>query len=145
MTPPGQEPELPGASLPNAAPETESDPFWSYLDMLVFAGLAVPSLLAGELIVRLAMALFHWHARFRVAEAVPAQFLGYLILFGLLAVLWRIEYDRPFWKSLGWRPLRWPPVGLALCDETHVWSRRRRKPRHWLTADRQAKYRRGLL
>ncbi|MGA2146083.1 MAG: CPBP family intramembrane glutamic endopeptidase [Bryobacteraceae bacterium] len=125
MTPLGQQPELPDTSLPgapppnpslpNAAQETESDPFWSYLDVLVFAGLAVPSLLAGELIVRLAMALFHWHVRFRVAEGVPAQFLGYLVLFGLLAVLLRLEYERPFWKSLGWRPMGWPPVGIVLC------------------------------
>ncbi|MGP8243772.1 MAG: lysostaphin resistance A-like protein [Bryobacteraceae bacterium] len=110
MTPLGSEPPL-----PEPPPETEGNPFWSYLDVLVFAGLAVPSLLLGSLLVRLAMALFHWHARFRVAEAVPAQFLGYLILFGLLALLLRMEYERPFWRSLGWRRLGWPPLRIVVC------------------------------
>jgi membrane protease YdiL (CAAX protease family) len=95
--------------------EPEPEPFWSYMDLLVFAGLTVPSLLLGELLVKLAMALFHWRARFRVAEAVPAQFLGYLILFVLLALLLRMEYERPFWRSLGWRRLGWPPVRIVLC------------------------------
>ena len=86
MMPLGQEPPSPEPSLPNAgAGNANASAFWSYMDVLVFAGLAVPSLLLGDLIVRLVVALFHWHARFRVAEALPAQFLGYLILFGLLA------------------------------------------------------------
>ena len=115
MMPLGQEPPSPEPSLPNPAPETEREAFWSYMDVLVFAGLTVPSLLLGDLIVRLVVALFHWHARFRVAEALPAQFLGYLILFGLLALLLRMEYERPFWKSLGWRRMYWPPLGIVLC------------------------------
>ena len=101
--------------LPDSpAPETR-EPFWSYLDVLVFAGLAVPSMLLGELAVRLAITLFHWHARFRVAEMVPAQFLGYLFLFGVLALLLRMEYERPFWRSLGWRRMGLPAVWIVLC------------------------------
>jgi membrane protease YdiL (CAAX protease family) len=115
MMPLGQEPPSLEPPLPDPAPQTERGPFWSYLDLLVFAGLTVPSLIFGDLIVRLVMLLFHWHARFRVAEAVPGQFLGYLILFGLLALLLRIEYERPFWKSLGWRRMGWQPASIVLC------------------------------
>ena len=117
MTPLDQQPPPPEPLPPNPE-EAEREAFWSYLDVLVFAGLTVPSLLLGEVMVRFAMAVFHWHARFRVAEAVPAQFLGYLILFALLALLLRMEYERPFWRSLGWRSLGWPPVRIVLCGFT---------------------------
>ena len=114
MTPLGHDPEPPGESG-SQPPPPDAAPFWSYLDVLVFTGLAIPSLLMGELLVRLAIVVFHWQVRFRVAEAVPGEALGYLILFGLLAVLLRLEYQRPFWKSLGWRPMRLPPVVIVLC------------------------------
>jgi membrane protease YdiL (CAAX protease family) len=113
-----QEPPPPEASLSDPPPATGRDVFWGYMDVLVFAGLTIPSLLLGDVFVKLTMTLFHWHARFEAAEAVPAQFLGYLILFGLLALLLRLEYERPFWKSLGWRRMEWPPLAIVLCGFT---------------------------
>jgi membrane protease YdiL (CAAX protease family) len=113
MMPLAQEPPS-----PDPPPTTGREIFWGYMDVLVFAGLTVPSLLLGDVIVKLTMALFHWHARFEAAEAVPAQFLGYLILFGMLALLLRLEYERPFWKSLGWRRMEWPPLVIVLCGFT---------------------------
>jgi membrane protease YdiL (CAAX protease family) len=33
---------------------------------------------------------------------LPAQFVGYAILFALLFLLFKLQYGRPFWSSLGW-------------------------------------------
>ena len=68
MMPLAQEPPS-----PDPPPTTGREIFWGYMDVLVFAGLTVPSLLLGDVIVKLTMALFHWHARFEAAEAVPAH------------------------------------------------------------------------
>src|SRR5712692_3801743 len=38
----------------------------------------------------------------RALELVPAQFVGYGLLFLALASLFKLQYGRPFWKSLGW-------------------------------------------
>ena len=38
----------------------------------------------------------------------------YALAFGSLALLFRIQYDRPFWDSLGWRGFQMPVVQVAL-------------------------------
>ena len=35
-------------------------------------------------------------------ELLGAQFAFYGLLFGTLVALFRLQYDRPFWRSLGW-------------------------------------------
>jgi len=104
--PPGAA-EAPGAgaadSLPPPAPQRE--PFWGYSDLMLFAGLTVPSLLLGVLLVRGAMAVFHLHTEMSVAVQLPEQLVGYALLFGALRLMFRVQYGRPFWSSLGWRPV----------------------------------------
>src|SRR5436309_250986 len=87
----------------------EDEAFWNYRDLALFLGLAPPCLLGGAMIVKLAIvALFAATTR-KALELLPGQFLGYGLLFMALALLLRIEYQRPFWPSLGWR---WPKLSL---------------------------------
>ncbi|HKE24847.1 MAG TPA: type II CAAX endopeptidase family protein [Bryobacteraceae bacterium] len=103
----------PGQAEPPAPPPPERYPFWEYSDVLLFAGLAIPSMLAAELLVKGTLALFHLHPAIKVVELLPAQFLGYILLFGGLWGIFRMKYERPLWRSLAWRPLA-VPFSLAI-------------------------------
>lgn len=104
-------PMEPVPELPPAPPEPEPYPFWGYGDVLLFAGLVIPCMLLGYGLVKGALWLLHIHPAVRVAELLPEQFLGYLLLFGALLLIFRLEYERPFWASLAWSrpalPLTW--------------------------------------
>ena len=95
---------------PPPAPEPEPYPFWDYADLFLFGGLVIPCMLAGWGLVKLAFAIFHIHSSLRVVEVLPEQLLGYLLLFGALALALRLQYDRPFWRSLAWKPVGLPPL-----------------------------------
>ena len=100
---------------PELAPEPDRDaPFWSYWDLAVFLGLAIPCLLLGFGLVRLLEYLFHYRPHVRTVELIPAQFLGYALMFLGLLLLFRWQYDQPFWRSLGWKPLRMPPLMVVI-------------------------------
>src|SRR5712692_3906582 len=81
----------------------ESDVFWTYQDLVLFLGLALPCLLGGAMIVKLAIVALFIGTTHKALELLPGQFLGYGLLYTALALLFRIEYGRPFWRSLGWR------------------------------------------
>jgi membrane protease YdiL (CAAX protease family) len=89
--------------------DEQSEAFWGYKDLLIFLGLAVPCLLGGSLLMKVALLAFYVSPPNKALELLPGQFLGYLLLYAALAALFRIEYDRPFWRSLGWR---WPRLPL---------------------------------
>ena len=93
-------PEIDGATP--ASPEPERYPFWGYHDLLLFAGLAIPCMLLGYGLVKVVLRLFRIDPAMRVVELLPAQFAGYGFLFAALLLIFRMEYGRPFWKSLGW-------------------------------------------
>jgi hypothetical protein len=106
--------EHPLAFTPPAA-EPERLPFWGYADLFLVAGLALPCMFAGWGLVKLAM----WACRVRAAvpaeEAVPEMLVGYGLLFTLLMVIFRVQYDRPFWRSLGWTKARLPFLWNVIC------------------------------
>ena len=87
------------------APPPERDPFWGYSDLLIFIGLSIPSLLLGLGLVKGFLWIFHIHPALKAWELLPEQFAGYGFLSGALCALFRAQYDRPFWRSLGWLPL----------------------------------------
>jgi hypothetical protein len=95
-------------------PEPERYPFWGYMDLLFFAGWVIPSMLIGWAVVKGGMWVFHIHA-LRVSELLAAQFLGYGILFGGLLLMFRMEYERPFWRSLGWTRTSLPFLWNVIC------------------------------
>ena len=109
--------ELPpdaGASPPPPPEPSPRDPFWGYLDLLIFIGLAIPCMLMGLAVVKVFLWMFHLHPAVKTWELVPAQFAGYALLFVVLALLFRTQYDRPFWKSLGWTTPRLPVVWMVV-------------------------------
>ena len=105
-----------GVTSPSsAAPCTpERYPCWGYSDLLLFAGLVIPCMLGGWAIVKVVFAIFHFHPALKVMELLPEQLLGYGLLFGAFSVALRVQYDRPFWKSVGWTPLRVPVMWIVM-------------------------------
>jgi membrane protease YdiL (CAAX protease family) len=81
----------------------EDEAFWNYRDLVVFLGLAAPCLLGGALLAKLALLVLYIGTSHKALELLPGQFIGYALLFAALAFLFRFEYERPFWRSLGWR------------------------------------------
>jgi membrane protease YdiL (CAAX protease family) len=77
--------------------------------LFLFTGLAVPAMLAGFGLVRGEMTLFRLHP-IRAAEVLMEQFVGYLFLFLVLVMIFRVQYARSFWESLAWKPFNAPPL-----------------------------------
>src|ERR1700683_3679115 len=86
---------------PPASPDTPQ-PFFDYTDLLFFIGLCVPCLLIAALLVRTAAIFIHMPAP---ATLLLIQSVWYFLAFGSIAALFRIRYQQPFWRALGWRSL----------------------------------------
>ncbi len=84
-------------------------PFWTYADLLVFIGLAFPSLLVAFLMARV---LGHVPGAGKAFTGLLGQLLWYILIFGSLFALFKLRYERPFWRSLGWK---FPFRGAGLC------------------------------
>jgi membrane protease YdiL (CAAX protease family) len=106
-------PELP-EQLPEPvpAPPAERYPFWGYQDLFVFVGLFVVSMIAAFAAVSGVLKLFRLDVQNDLLRLLPAQFLAYLLLFLSVALLFRAQYGRPFWSSLGWTDLRLRPTAI---------------------------------
>ncbi|MBZ5622019.1 MAG: CPBP family intramembrane metalloprotease [Acidobacteriia bacterium] len=111
-------PSSPATEL-QPAPPPERDPFWGYSDLVLFIGLAIPCMLAGGvlalLMVRAVVAVFHMQARIPAMEPLAEQLGGDVLLFAALAMILRLQYDRPFWRSLAWLPARIPFLWAVIC------------------------------
>ncbi len=95
-------------------PPPERYPFWSYTDVALFLGLAIPCLLLGMGVVRGIEALFHLHEHLRTAELLIGQFLGYGLMLLVLKLIFQLQYGRPVWRSLGWNRLALPPLIIVI-------------------------------
>src|ERR1044072_3073856 len=106
-------PELPEfTDTPPAAPPPERFPFWGYHDLFVFVGLFIVSLIAGFATVTGLLKLFRVHVQNDLLRLLPAQFVAYLFLFLAVSLLFRTQYNRPFWSSMGWTNLRMRPGAI---------------------------------
>ena len=105
---PGAEQDPRGVDTPPETPAIETItpperyPFWSYADLVVFFGLALPCVLLGVFTVNVFLWIFRLHAHSQALELVPAQFVGYAYLFLVLYALLKLHYGQPFWRSLRW-------------------------------------------
>lgn len=110
------EPTVQPEPLPPPPPPPERNPFWGYSDLVMFIGLGIVGMLIGAvvglLIVKAALALFHVHSKIPALEPLASQVCGDVFLFGALAMLLRLQYNRPFWSSLGWTPPGKPVIGI---------------------------------
>ena len=74
-------------------------PFWTWRDLLVAAGLAVPLFIAAGLLTGLAMHLIPGKPPKAVQMLVP-QFIGFAAALIPVAFMFRVRYDRPLWQSV---------------------------------------------
>jgi membrane protease YdiL (CAAX protease family) len=90
------------------APPPPLDPVWDWHDLLIFAGLYLPSMGAALLLVK----LLPWQPAGKAAPLLMAQFIGYAFWFGSLALLLKVRYQVNVPEALGWRM---PRRGLVFC------------------------------
>jgi membrane protease YdiL (CAAX protease family) len=112
-----EEQPLAGPPLPYPPPAAEPErfPFWGYADLFLLAGLAMPCLFAGSGAVWLAVRILGLHAAPPAAESIAEMSIGYGLLFAAMMVIFRVQYDRPFWRSLGWTQAGVPFLWNVLC------------------------------
>jgi membrane protease YdiL (CAAX protease family) len=102
----------PEGALP---PEPERYPFWGYSELALFAGMLIASAVAAMTLVSLGLSVLHVQVQSKVAVALAVQSLIYAMAFAALALLFRVQYQRPFWRSLGWTGFRVPPLLVVIC------------------------------
>ena len=91
-----------GGTIPPAAARTP-EPFWVYGDLIFFIALCFPSLLIAIAVVGKLAAVLSLDKPFQ--QVLLLQLIWYVLIFASLYVLFRLRYNRPFWRSLGWKPL----------------------------------------
>jgi uncharacterized protein len=74
-------------------------PFWTWRDLLVAAGVAVPLFIAAGLLGSLAVHFIPRNPPKAVTLLVP-QFAGFAVVLIPLVFLFRVRYDRPLWRSV---------------------------------------------
>jgi len=102
--------EIPG-EIPAPALAEPRRPFFDYADLGVFIGLCIPCLFIAQLLVLGVTAAFHTS---KTVQQLLAQAIWYFLAFGALAVLFRIRYQEPFWRSLGWRSISISTAAAAI-------------------------------
>ena len=85
---------------------------------------AIASWLVGGLLVTAvaALARVHVQGNMGTAELLATQAIIYVSAFGSLALLFRVQYGRPFWRSLGWRGFSMPVAQVALLGALTAWA-----------------------
>ncbi len=105
--------ETPAPPTGAAVPEDLRAP-WGWVELLLFAGFALASLLALQLILgtfamaklRLNLAEFRKFATSNVPFITALQVLWFSGLMLFLGLLIRLRHGMPFWRTIGWRGLR---------------------------------------
>jgi membrane protease YdiL (CAAX protease family) len=83
--------------------ETEREPFWGYLDLLLMIGLLFTSLVLIALMAN-GWAHFHPQAKDDLTElALPLQLVAYVFVYLCFFLIFKLRYNRTVFKSLGWR------------------------------------------
>jgi membrane protease YdiL (CAAX protease family) len=93
--------------------------FWTWRDLLVAAGLAVPLFVAAGLLTGIAMHVIPGKPPRAVQLLVP-QFVGFAAALVPIAFMFRVRYDRPLWQSVNlqipreeWHRSFFAGIGLA--------------------------------
>src|ERR1700693_4989028 len=100
----------------------DDEVFWNYRDLALFLGLAAPCLLGGALLTKVALLVLYIGTSHKALELLPGQFIGYGLLYAALAFIFRFEYERPFWRSLGWRRPEFPIPSIAVLGSVLAFS-----------------------
>ncbi|HTC32139.1 MAG TPA: type II CAAX endopeptidase family protein [Bryobacteraceae bacterium] len=86
----------------NPEPPISGEPVFAYTDLLLFIGFCVPCLLIATLLVRATAYFLHTP---KPVVLLLVQAVWYFLAFGSVAVLFRLRYEQPFWRALGWRSI----------------------------------------
>lgn len=90
--------------LPPAEEYPPGTAFWGYADLLlVFSAWFVAIVTIGALMPRAP----------RAATALAGSAGSYAAPFLLMVGIFRLQYRRPFWESLGWKRIPLPPLWVA--------------------------------
>jgi membrane protease YdiL (CAAX protease family) len=108
----GELPATEQGPQPEPVRTPERYPFWGYSDLLLFAGMAVPAILAGSVLVKLIVRVFRIQL-IPAAELLAGELAAYTALLLVLLAIFRLQYDRPLWESVGWKPTRIGPALLV--------------------------------
>jgi membrane protease YdiL (CAAX protease family) len=95
-------------------PEVSTEPTWDYNDLILFIFLAMLSVGAAQLLTYLAIHALHLSKADRPLALMPSQVLLYLLLFAVLFVILKLQYGRPFLKSLAWVDFPFSGMGVVL-------------------------------
>jgi membrane protease YdiL (CAAX protease family) len=77
--------------------DVQDEPFWTWTDLLLFAGVGLPAFLAGFLLSNLALAPFTDN---RALKLMIPQFIGQGVMLIPLSILFRYKYDRTLFSAL---------------------------------------------
>lgn len=100
----------PPADLPPPPPPPEDEyppgtAFWGYADvLLVFSAWFVAIVTLGAIMPRAP----------RAVTALAGSAASYAAPFLLMVAIFRLQYKRPFWQSLGWKRISLPPLWVAV-------------------------------
>jgi hypothetical protein len=96
----GETPSLPPWEAPRET--VRPGPFWSYQDLVLLVGLALPVMVVSALAVQVVSWMLPGGAMLPAVGVLAAQFLAYAAWFLVLWAIIRLRYGRPFWHSLAW-------------------------------------------
>jgi membrane protease YdiL (CAAX protease family) len=94
--------------------EKEREPFWGYIDLLLMIGLLFTSLL---LLGLLANAWAHFDPKAKndlTAVELPLQLVAYIFVYLCFFLVFKLRYNRPVFKSLGWRKTGYSLIAAGL-------------------------------
>jgi uncharacterized protein len=92
---------------PLAEPPREHYPFWTWTDLLMLIGLALPLLVVAMLFVQALLHFLPLASRARAVAPITAQFGFYALWFFVVYALIRLRYNRPFLPSLAFSRPAW--------------------------------------
>jgi uncharacterized protein len=90
----------------------ERYPFWNWGDLVVFVTLLMCSMAALLFLTGLMVNAAHVPKERLVLYALPVQFIAVAVALIGLKVMFRVRYDRPFWRSLAWKFDAWSVVPM---------------------------------
>lgn len=92
-------------SVPGVAPQSVKEPFWNYVDLLLFLGIGFSIFVLSSLPFAVA---FHFYSssKFSILLLLAIQLTLYLSSYLGFKIVLGIRYHRPVLYSLGWRPSR---------------------------------------
>ncbi len=86
----------------SAGRPADPDPFWNYEEVALFVGAIFPAFLVSALLVSTANTILPGVFGGEGMQTLTFQLLLYVLLLGVIHLMFWLRHDRPMWRSLGW-------------------------------------------